>query len=133
MMFYVGVTGVVARGELKTPVSFAVSDWTMGQSDWLALIEQLGYGKRMLVELPIPDPATQPTFAKAVAYLTKARSDFAAGRYKETGLECRYALEALKDDAEVPGDTYAELQTRIKNVARDKLDKRSRFHLASNR
>lgn len=106
-----------------------ISDYTVSQSDWLALLEQLGWGRHLLLELPIPDPQRWPRDSKALVHFQKGQSEYLAGRYKSAVMDCRHALTALRSDLEVNGDTYQELERRIKNVRKDELDKPARFHL----
>lgn len=77
----------------------------LNQSAWLALLEQIGYQKTMLLEVPVPDAQQQPELAAAVRSLASAQQAMARGDYRDAVGLCRDVLEevkrALKDDDDV--------------------------------
>lgn len=60
------------------------------QSDWIAVLEQIGYRKTLLLELPIPqgDEGSVPQ-----RHLETARSHMLRGHYEDAVASCRKALE----------------------------------------
>lgn len=60
------------------------------QSDWIAVLEQMGYRKTLLLELPIPqgDEGSVPQ-----RHLDTARSHMLRGHYEDAVASCRKALE----------------------------------------
>jgi hypothetical protein len=77
----------------------------LNQSAWIALIEQIGYQKTMLLEVPVPDAQQQPELAAAVQSLASAQQAMARGDYRDAVGLCRGVLEevkrALKDDDDI--------------------------------
>ena len=74
----------------------------LNQSAWIALLEQIGYQKTMLLEVPVPDAQQQPELAAGVRSLASAQQAMARGDYREAVGLCRDVLEqvslALKDN-----------------------------------
>jgi hypothetical protein len=66
----------------------------ISQSDWLTALEQCGYGRSLLFEVPIPvnDGSPNRTF---VEVLDSARKHLLSGHYGETVAACRMVLESL--------------------------------------
>lgn len=65
------------------------------QSHWTKVLEGMGYARRMLVEVPVPESAGDPSMVKAVAFLAKAQDKTARGEYREAVAHCRESLEEL--------------------------------------
>jgi hypothetical protein len=85
-------------------------DLTIAQGVWVPLLEQMGYQRTLLLEIPIPDARQRPELAQAVALLARSQKLIAEGQYTEAVGMCRDVLEevsrALKDengDGQVPG------------------------------
>jgi len=74
----------------------------LNQSAWIALLEQIGYQKTMLLEVPVSDAQQQPELAAGVRSLASAQQAMARGDYREAVGLCRDVLEqvslALKDN-----------------------------------
>lgn len=73
--------------------AFAANDdvqCSVSQSDWIAVLEQMGYRKTLLLELPIPqgDEGSVPQ-----RHLETARSHMLRGHYEDAVASCRKALE----------------------------------------
>lgn len=66
---------------------------TFTVSDWLVALEQCGYGRSMLFEVPLPESATgEEPWTKL---LGNARGQFLQGNYAQTVASCRMVLESL--------------------------------------
>ena len=80
----------------------ASAAYTVNQGVWLAVLEQMGYAKTMLIEVPIPDAQQYPELASAVNWLGQAQQAMARGDYREAVGVCRDVMDkintALKDD-----------------------------------
>jgi len=84
--------GEVWHGNAATPIQETV-ECRVSQSDWLAALEQSGFGRTLLFEVPLP--ATEDSNAPAPArYLQQAQRLFVQGHYDEAVAICRKALEA---------------------------------------
>jgi hypothetical protein len=84
--------GDVWKGHDASPLQETV-ECRISQSDWLRAIEQSGYGRALLFEVPLPvsDDARAPA-----RYLQQAKMHFVRGHYEEAVGVCRKALEAIK-------------------------------------
>jgi hypothetical protein len=87
------------------------------QSEWTALLNALGYGRTLLIEIPDPLEADAPGFAAAVSHLHNARDLLFRGKARDAVDACGSALEALARDSV---KDYAELGTIRKDDANDK-------------
>jgi len=78
---------------------------TFSQSDWLIALEQAGFGRTMLFEVPIPEGEQGDEHWSRL--LERARREFLEGRYSTSVGTCRLVLEALtselKQDVAVQG------------------------------
>ncbi|MDY0744802.1 hypothetical protein SNE35_09800 [Paucibacter sp. R3-3] len=83
---------------------------------WLAALEQAGYGRSMLFEVPIP--STPASAGAAVELLEAARQLFSRGHYPDAVAKCRMVIEGLTaslgQDAELRAATAAPKHTRTR-------------------
>ena len=56
----------------------------ISQSDWLTLLERVGYRQLLLLELEAPNPLAQPVLAEAIAYFTQAQRHYLEGEWRLT-------------------------------------------------
>jgi hypothetical protein len=99
----------------------------VNQGAWIEVLNELGYRKIMLLEIPELAESLAPELTEAVAYIGKAQQALHRGEYREAVGCCRDVLESLStamDDNEVQ-DT--EFQAFFKDV-RSK-DKAARLRL----
>lgn len=84
--------GEVWQEHTATPIHESV-DCRISQSDWLTALEQSGFGRTLLFEVPVPyaDDANAPSSAR---HLQQAQRLFVRGHYDEAVATCRKALEA---------------------------------------
>jgi hypothetical protein len=91
---------------------------------WIALLEQMGYTKLALLEVPVFDDRISPDLAQASEHLHKAQDAMLRGEYREAVGCCRDVLEsigrALRDTDEpskpVRELTKAERLQRVRNA-----------------
>lgn len=69
---------------------------SFNQSDWLAALEQAGFGKTMLFEVPIPKGVVGDEHWSRL--LERARLEFLRGQYSAAVSSCRLVLESLTDN-----------------------------------
>jgi hypothetical protein len=63
---------------------------------WLKILEQLGAGKRRLIELPEPTlPVGQATWAECIRLLSEATQLFPRGQYPQVLSACRTIIEGV--------------------------------------
>lgn len=103
----------------------------VSQSDWLGLLQDVGYGKFLLVELEVPDREAHPELATAIAYYTEARQRYAEGEPRLTVESLRQALAALvgkkADDEEQESDVEDALKTLRKQSREVRVAYEPRF------
>ncbi len=69
----------------------------VNQGVWVSILEQMGYRKTLLLEIPVPDRAAAPALAKAVDLLVQAQGAVGRGDYRETVGLCRDVMEAMSE------------------------------------
>ena len=69
--------------------------FTVAQSDWVQLLDGLGYRKLLLLEVPAPDALDVPELAKAAGHLAEAQRLLGRGHAREAVGRCRDSLEAV--------------------------------------
>jgi hypothetical protein len=99
----------------------ATSGHVLTQSDWGQALEQMGYRKTMLLEVPVLPAGRAPELATAAQDLAHAQQAVERGDYRDAVGHCRTVMEdiklALKDDDSV---TFA---------GQDGMDKATRLRL----
>lgn len=96
-------------GRYSTGHAFGVGDsLAINQGVWVSVLEQLGYRKTMLIEVPVPDPAEQPELSEAINLLGQAQGHMQRGHDREAVGALRDVLEqltmALGDDDNLDPD-----------------------------
>ena len=82
----------VRRGP-EIQIAFEDLTGTFNISQWIAALEQTGYGRSLLFEVPIPsEPAG---LENSIRLLEAARGFLASGHYSEVVAKCRMVLEGL--------------------------------------
>ena len=85
----------VRRGP-EIQIAFEDLTGTFNISHWIAALEQTGYGRSLLFEVPIPsEPAG---LENSVRLLEIARGFLASGHYSEVVAKCRMVLEGLTQE-----------------------------------
>jgi len=93
---------------------------TFNQSDWLAVLEQAGYGRTMLFEVPIPEDERGTEHWSRL--LERARREFLLGHYSTSVGTCRLVLEALT--SELKQDTATQSASDVKKRRDRTLEQR---------
>ncbi|MDB5801743.1 MAG: hypothetical protein JWL63_2682 [Rhodocyclales bacterium] len=106
------IQGLISRAEAVQQIRDEVT-CTIGQSDWLRFLNECGYGRSMLFEIPLPSKldAAPSTTQEA---LLRAREQFLQGHYQESIGTCRRVLESLTHEL----DQSSELET-VKRASRE--------------
>lgn len=94
------------------------------QSEWVTALDELGYRKTVLVEVPVPDEREHPALATAARELAHATSALLTGPSRTVVASCRQALEALAHAIGEDPTTY-NIVDLVRNNPR--LDKPERF------
>jgi hypothetical protein len=93
------VDGTVQCGDRIGRLYAANSQLTydVGESEWIRLLSQLGYGNYLTIEVPLTSPdGLTGTVQQAAHALQEAQAAFLRGDYEEAVADCRPGLEALE-------------------------------------
>jgi hypothetical protein len=111
------------------PVSDAQISHDIGQSDWIAMLQEMGYRRRLLLELDPPDPQAYPDLAQAIDYFLQAQNRYSEGEWRLTVEALRQSLAALvgmkADDEEQPED----IQHALKDLRKGEVGYEPRVEL----
>lgn len=66
------------------------------QSEWLKMLQEMGYERFRILEIPIPEPPTGTVIKAALRHIEAARKSFDEGDYDDVLVDCRKALEVIK-------------------------------------
>jgi hypothetical protein len=89
--FDISLTGRFGTGD-----AFSVGDnLIINQGVWVSILEQMGYQKTLLIEVPVPDASQQPELAEAVALLGQAQGHMQRGHDRDAVGTLRDVLEQL--------------------------------------
>lgn len=95
----------------------------INQASWIKVLNQLGYAKLMLLEVPLFD-GLGPSFSEAAKHLRKVKAAMLPGEYREAVGCCRDVIEALTQ----PLGDKDEHMTKLVGNTRE-LDKAGRLRL----
>jgi hypothetical protein len=85
---------VIVGGE-PLALPFAELAVDINHASWATLLEQVGYRKTMLFELPLPATELRPELTAALEHLERAQHHYLRADYREAVGSCRDALEGL--------------------------------------
>ncbi len=105
----------------------AQESYSVNQGTWVETLQELGYARTLLLEIPIPDEDTAPELTQAVNYMTSAQQAMNQGKSREAVGCCRDALEALSDALGDKDDQDTAAQELFKNTRA--LDKAGRLRV----
>jgi len=119
LTFSIELYATANRGELSQPLYQQPHQLTISQSDWIKVLENIGYRKTLLIEIPVPTGEANPALTEATKHLANAQKQMLHGHYREAVSACRDILESLNRSI---NDEVEPVQTSKK-----KRDKRERF------
>lgn len=70
-------------------------NYSVNQSVWINVLEQMHYQRTMLLEVHVPDSQTAPELAQACHYLAQGQRALVRGAYRDAVGYCREVLEAI--------------------------------------
>jgi len=80
---------------LKSP-AHPQADWVeIPQSKWVKILDEMGYARFKVIELPIPEPPKGTDIDKSLKHLEKGLKSFYEGDYEVVLGNCRKAIEQL--------------------------------------
>jgi hypothetical protein len=103
---------------------------SFNQSQWMAILRDLGYEERLLLELLVVAESEAPQYARAVAHMRQAQDSQFRGRYVDSINHCGKALEslqtALRDEDKVATVTKSNANDKWKRI---QVVRQSLWHL----
>jgi len=72
------------------------SELQVPQSEWVKMLEQMGYRRFRMMEIPIPKPPEGTVIDYALKHLDEAKKSFDEGDYDDVLSNCRKAVEEIE-------------------------------------
>ena len=79
-------------GLIRVQSSSHKEDLEIPQSKWVRMLEDMGYARFRVIELPIPEPPKGTSIDKSIGYLKEALRSFHEGDYDDVLSNCRKAI-----------------------------------------
>jgi len=95
LTFSIELYAFANRGESSEQLYNSPHQFTISQSDWIKVLESIGYRKTLLLEIPVPTGETNPAFTEAAKFLESAQKQMLLGNYREAVSACRDVLESM--------------------------------------
>jgi hypothetical protein len=89
------------------------------QSDWVTILEQIGYWRILLLEFDMPGPQGSSTYAQALDYFERAQKRYLEQDWRLTVESLRQCLAALVGDKAEDEDEETDVQSAIKDLRKD--------------
>ncbi len=93
------VSGQIVRGNKQ--------EFPVYQTEWLAVLGELGYGKRRIIEVTVLPP--EEVGSEAIAHVQAADRAMAQGEYESVLVACRRALETVEKAVRESGRDLGKL------------------------
>ena len=91
-------------------------DYTIPQSQWIAILEQVGFTRRFLIEVDAGNLQLQPALADAYTYYLEARTRYMHGQWRHTVESLRQCLAALVGKKPEDEDSAVDIATALKTT-----------------
>jgi hypothetical protein len=131
--FRIWLPGMTFREGRHEPFHANSIDYTISQSDWITILEQVGYARRYLVELEVPNPQSNPKLAEAIGFFVQARRRYMEGEWRHCVESLRQSAAAIvgkrADEEDELGDVQAALKAANKAKATTTVGYDSRTEL----
>lgn len=115
VQLYICLSGyVVQQDGQHVTISEVQFPHDIGQSDWLTMLGQAGYRRRLLLELDPPDPQAEPELAQAIDYFLHAQNRYLEGEWRLAVESLRQSLAALVGKKPDDEDREEDVQASIK-------------------
>lgn len=126
-------SGYAVQDGQYAQVSDARISHEISQSDWLALLQRVGYRRLLLLELEAPDPEAQPSLAESISYYRQAQQHFHNGEWRLAVESLRQSLSSLvgkkADDEEQEIDVTEAIRTARREAREGQLGYGPRMEL----
>jgi hypothetical protein len=91
-------------------------DHTIPQSEWIKILEQVGYTKTFLVEVDTGSLQLQPPLVEAYGYYLEARTRYMEGQWRHAVESLRQCLAALVGKKPEDEDSAADIANALKTT-----------------
>jgi hypothetical protein len=119
LTFLISLFATANSGGLSQQLYSQPHQLTISQSDWIKVLESIGYRKTLLIEIPVPTGEANPALTEATKHLANAQKQMLHGHYREAVSSCRDVLESLNRSISDEGESA--------QTSKKKRDKRERF------
>jgi hypothetical protein len=117
--FVLDLNGYWLRDGNAAPCSVGYLEHKVGQSDWIALLENVGYRRVLLVEFDRPDAQASPALAAAFTYFDQAEKHYLNGEWRNTVESLRQSLAALVGKKPDDEDQETDILTAVKDLRKE--------------
>lgn len=109
LFFEMDLYGVAHSGrEKNTQAVCDTLQYRANQSTWTEILEQMGYRRTILLEIPVPGDEISPEFSKATMNLQTAHVHMLRGHFRDAVGACRDVMESLTAALHDNGDQQPE-------------------------
>ncbi len=116
--FSLDVMGLAHLADGRIVPVRAKLDYEVPQSRWVEILEEMGYRRTMLLEIPMPAREESASLEKVAEHLQSARQHLLNGRFRDAVAACRDVLESLAaelhDEEEMKNVSFARLPGKNK-------------------
>jgi hypothetical protein len=113
------LSGYAVQEGQYAQISEAQISHQIGQSDWLALLQRVGYRRFLLLELEAPDPQAQPFRAESTGYYAQAQRHYQNGEWRLTVEGLRQSLASLVGKKADEEESEAEVSETLKALRKE--------------
>ena len=113
------LSGYVVQDGQYAQVSDAQVSHQIGQSDWLALLQRVGYRRFLLLELEAPDPQAHPFLAESIRYYAQAQRRYQDGEWRSAVESLRQSLASLVGRKADEEESEAEVSEALKALRKE--------------
>jgi hypothetical protein len=119
IQFYISLSGYAVQDGQHVPVPESQLSHDVSQSDWISLLQQVGYRRLLLLELEAPDPQAHPHLAEAINYYSQAQQRYLEGEWRLTVESLRQSLASVVGKKAEDEEQEIDVLESIKDVRRE--------------
>ncbi|KAB2930084.1 MAG: hypothetical protein F9K24_18005 [Leptonema illini] len=124
--FKLHLDGWARRGRHANPEEFRLDCQShVPLSEWLKRLDESGYKKTLLLEIPVPDVQKDEALSRAAGHLEMAQRHLLNGHYRDCVGACRDVVSAI-DFIEFSADKDRDLRGVTEGIQRKASDLRSK-------
>lgn len=123
--FTVLLEGWASQGTNLPQQYWLNAEVTVPRSEWLKRLEESGYKKTLLLEIPVPEVPANEALSPAARHLEMAQKHLLSGHYRDCVGACRDVVSAI-DFIEFSADKDRDLRSVTEGIQRKASDLRSK-------